>query len=437
MKNIGILGYGNVGRATAKYLEDSERRFVIFDEDPKVKKAADKALSNGQPLTTFGKGLDALLICINIPHPLTCDLKHVTYANAIAQYISDSMFQYEPFVMEGGPIIVRTTVPPGTCDALQVLYPNNPVLAWPEFSKEASMREGYEIKAPYLGLSPGVHDEDEGNGVAVAGMILRPSGLDAELLSSNIYNNIQVEFMKLAWNVRRAADVAVFNQLTHAAVSLGIDTSLAEHLAEQAKPTAPQFSTLAFGGACLDKDLWTWDASFDETFGMMIRSVNSNGPRQAMKMAFKAHELLRLKAQRPVILGLQDGPGSRSTVHAPAMGFMSMRKWAQAPIFVDHMKSIRERFAKLLEKSGHEDYSSVLEPDSTVLCRTNMIIIAQKSHDNSVLNALLTILRTSEEPVKVVVNAAGVYLSEKDVILCAQWGAVFVDKQELIRMTKA
>lgn len=437
MKNIGILGYGNVGRATAKYLEDSERRFVVFDENEQVQKAANKVHLKGQPLTRFGAGLDAIIICVNIPHPLTCDLKHVTYPNAIAQYLSDSMFDYEPCLIEGAPILVRTTVPPGTCDALQLLYPNNPVLAWPEFSKEASMRQGFELKAPYLGLNPAVHDEDEGNGLMVAGMILRPSGLDAELLTSNIYSNVQVEFLKLAWNVRRAADVAIFNQLTHAAVGLGIDPVMAEHLAENARPTAPQFSTLAFGGACLEKDLWTWDATFNETLGMSIRTVNKTGPLRAMQMAFKAHALLKLDTQRPVILGLQDGPDSRSAVHSPALVFMKLRKWEKAPIFVDTVKSIRDHFEWVLQRGGNEDHSSVLPQDSTVMCKTNMIIVAQKSHNNSMLNALKTILQGSDEPVKVVVNAAGLYLTEKDIIECQKWGAVFIDKQELVRMTKA
>jgi UDP-glucose 6-dehydrogenase len=431
MKNIGLIGYGNVGRATAKNLEDSERRFVVIDEKDEVQKQATK--EHGALTVSH---LDAVILCINVPHPMACDLRFTNYIEVVAQDLCDSMHDVQHLLLEGAPIIVRTTVPPGTCDALQRLLPSNPVLAWPEFSKEVSMREGYELKAPYLGLPPESFDEDFGDGLKVASLILGPCGLSGELCSSNIYQNKQVEFMKLAWNVRRAVDVTVFNQMTQAAVGLGFDQYVAEHLTEQARPTAPQFSTLAFGGACLDKDLSIWDASFNETLGMMVRTINRTGPLRALQMAFKAAELLDLDEQRPVILGLQDGPGSRSTVHSPALQFMKLRKWDRAPIFVDNLKAIQERFKWLLQKTGHEDRSSVMPPDSTVLCRTNLIIIAQKSNDNSVLNALLTILRTSEAPVKVVVNAAGAYMDEKHIVECLKWGAVFIDKQELVRMTK-
>lgn len=433
MKNIGILGYGNVGRATTRYLADPDRYFVVVDDNDSVQREAIR--THGAHDTV--SHLDALIICVGLPHPMACDLRHVKYENAMAQFLCDSLLDIQHLLSEGVPILVRTTVPPGTCDALQKLFPNNPVMAWPEFSKEASMRLGYEIKAPYLGLHPASFDEDVGDGMKVASMILEPSGLAGEVCSSQVYQNTQVEFMKLAWNVKRAADVAVFNQLSHAAQDLGFDPIMADHLAEQSQPTAPQFSTLAFGGACLDKDLNIWDASFKATLGVSIRTINRTGPLHAMHQAFKAAQVMKLPAERTVILGLQDGPSSNSSSHSPAMAFMRMRKWERPPIFVDSKKKTRDHFAWLLDKAGHEDYASVCAPDSTAMCYSNMIIIAQKSNDNTMLNALKTILQGSEAPVKIVVNAAGVFLSQKDIIDCQKWGAVFIDKQEIGRMTKA
>lgn len=428
MKNIGILGFGNVGRATAKYLEDSERRFVVYDEDEAVQKAANK--DNGYKKNDH---LDALIVCVGTPHPLTVSLKHADFATIIAEYLRTSMDNCSWLLLEGAPILVRTTVPPGTCDALQLLLPNNPVLAWPEFSKEQSMRQGFEIKAPYLGLNPSVFDDDESDGLLIAAQILKPCELDAELLSSNLYQNKQVEFIKLAWNVRRAADVAVFNQLAHAGVNMGFEPVTADFLTEQARPHHPHFSTLAFGGACLDKDLWIWDHSTNSTLGLSVRTINRAGPHDAVNMAFKAHALLNLDwTQRPVILGLQDGPGSKSTHHSPAMQMQKARKWHVPPVYVDPVKSVCSRFWQLLVRGGHEDHASCAAPES--ILTPNMIIIAQSSHDHSIYHALLKILQNNDQPIKLVVNGAGQHFTEREYIECIKHGAVFVDQTELKRM---
>jgi UDP-glucose 6-dehydrogenase len=435
MKNIGILGWGTVGRATAKHLNDPDRQIIAYDE---IKDVAKHVNEGSKVKMVEGESyMDALIVCINITHPYGIDFSKSSYASVAANEITKAIIDCEVPLREDAPILVRTTVPPGTCDYLQSFFPNNAVMAWPEFSKEASMREGYEIKAPYLGLNPRVFDEDTGNGRIVAGMLLRNSELvlGAEV-PDTVYTNKQVEFIKLAWNVKRATDVTVFNELTRGAVELGIDVVMAEHLVENAVPSAPRYSTLAFGGKCLEKDLHIWDASIGSTYGRRVRDANKLGITRALNMAFSAHELLALPQRPWVILGLQDGPSSGSCHHSPALQMSTMTKWYKAPIFVDTRKDVRDRFWWLLLKKGVSNaHARMAAPDDeTKLSAINVIIIAQKSHGNGTYNALMRILQTSWEPVKLVINACNMHLHDHQIIEATKWGAVFVDRQEMSRM---
>jgi UDP-glucose 6-dehydrogenase len=432
MKNIAILGYGTVGRATAKFLKDPDRQIVAYD---KVLGYADHVNAGAKVNMVKGESyVDAVVVCISLSHPASLDPPSGSYAVRAAQELTKAIIDCEVPLREGAPILVRTTVPPGTCDALQAFFPNSPVMYWPEFAKEASMRQGYEIKAPMLGLSPKVFDDDLGNGHVIAGMLLRNSNLHGELASTQVYQNLQCEFAKLAWNVKRATDIAVFNELTRGAISLGIDPIMAEFLAENSRPAEPTFSTVAFGGKCLNKDLWLWDASVGSTFGVLMRKANAQGPARAFSMALEAHALLGLPCRPVTILGLQDGPSSGATHHAPAMYYVSAPKREHRLVFVDSLRTIRERFWWLLLKSGKTKEVTVTAPDSDAVLNTNIIVIAQKSYGSTIYNSLMTILKTSVEPVKIVVNGCNMPLPQHHVIEAQKWGAVFIDQVELDRM---
>lgn len=431
MKNIGILGYGTVGRATAKHLAGSwERQLIAFD----AREGYAKHVNAGNKIKLEdGARLDALIVCINLPQvgPHSTPTPQSFAAGDIRRAINDYV---DVPLRETAPILVRSTVPPGTCELLQNLYPNNPVVYWPEFAKEASMRQGYEIKALYLGLSPKHFDEDKGTGRIVAGMLLNNTSLTVGgELPDCVYTHVQVEFMKLAWNVKRAADVAVFNELARQAVSLGIDPVMADHLAENAKPHPPQFSTLAFGGKCLEKDLWLWDLSFNSLFGNAINMLNSIGPKKAVKLVQRAFALLGIAEKRVTILGLQDGPSSGECSRSPAMKVLQAHKFTHAPALVDSVKSVREKFTFLLEKK-HQYRQVVCEPHNDALVNTNAIIIAQSSHGSVIFNSLMKILQTSHEEIKIVVNACNMQFHDHQIATAQQWGAVFIDQVEIDRM---
>jgi hypothetical protein len=217
------------------------------------------------------------------------------------------------------------------------------------------------------------------------------------------------------------------------AVDLGINPMMAEHLAENAKPNAPQFSTLAFGGKCLQKDRWMWDAASGSMYGETVLLNNRRGPSKALKTADSAITLLGLPLRSWTILGLQDGPSSGECSHSPALLMSTLKKWIDEPLFVDTSKPVREHFKWLLEKK-QVTRARVATPDDRF--NTNVVIIAQKSHGPAIYNALIKILQGSEEPIKVVVNACNMSLTDQQVIEALKWGAVFVDQQELDRMLR-
>lgn len=119
MKTIGIVGQGFVGNSVKEGLKGHFKieTFDLIEEKRTVKTLED----------LFTKS-DVLFVCLPTPMKLTgeCDIK-------IVEKVFDELNGYGKKI-----VILKSTVPPGTCDSLAGKYQNLDVVFNPEFLTEAN-----------------------------------------------------------------------------------------------------------------------------------------------------------------------------------------------------------------------------------------------------------------------------------------------------------
>ncbi|MQG38373.1 MAG: hypothetical protein FI718_00050, partial [SAR202 cluster bacterium] len=116
MRKIGIIGYGVVGKAAANTLE-KEYNVVKYDKY--------------QDLDSFSNLLDCDFVFIMVPTPFDCK-KNVVDDSAI----TESLDKLREIGFENT-IIIKSTVPPGTCKGYLEKYNMNIVFN-PEFLREST-----------------------------------------------------------------------------------------------------------------------------------------------------------------------------------------------------------------------------------------------------------------------------------------------------------
>jgi nucleotide sugar dehydrogenase len=117
---IGLIGKGFVGNAIYENLK-KEYDFLIYDKDPKK-----SSVINVEELTH-----NTDVIFVALPTPMdesgVCDLSIVFDCFAqISCWYNDNI------------IVLKSTVPPGTCEKLKTIYPNVKIVFSPEFLTEAN-----------------------------------------------------------------------------------------------------------------------------------------------------------------------------------------------------------------------------------------------------------------------------------------------------------
>ena len=227
-----ILGKGIVGDATGYALE--HKGAEVWYHDPP------KGIFATGPDELDIESVDLALICVG--SPLGRD------GRADTTQVSDVI---ELLCYNGwrGPVGIRTTVPPGTCDAWQEALPSLTFFSWPEFLMAREARQ-WALAPRYNVL--GVRESAE---PALRGL----DGLLKTRFGTHLVKPIEAEFIKYATNALLASSVGVANELAELAAALGIDWNkdlpeIAQHDLNLPRNIWVQDGG-GFGGACLPKDL--------------------------------------------------------------------------------------------------------------------------------------------------------------------------------------
>src|SRR6185503_16831802 len=275
--NVSIFGLGYVGCVTAACLAKDGHKVVGVDvvagkverlasgqptviETGLEKLIAEAAKSGRLSATLDGRAAvldtDASIICVGTPNSRDGSLD-LSAVRQTAELIGRAMAEK----MERHLVILRSTVPAGTCEnlLLPALHPDNPhaslfdcdLVIVPEFLREGcAIADYYDPPFVVVGSATGKADNNEPVIQALFGGV-------TDRLQWLPFR--EVEMLKAICNVFHALKVAFANEIGALCSSLSVDgrSVMAQLVQDQKLNISPAYLRpgLAFGGSCLPKDL--------------------------------------------------------------------------------------------------------------------------------------------------------------------------------------
>jgi UDPglucose 6-dehydrogenase len=254
---IGVVGVGWVGLVTAACfaelghpvvardivaarIESLDRGEMPFHE-PGLPELVERNRERLTFTTEIGDVLEKaqlLFVCVDTPPTASGDAD-----------LSRVLAVVEELGGDGGQVVVmKSTVPAGTGNAIRRDLPGLPYVSCPEFLKEGSAIDDFlHPDRVVIGADPG----DEAAGDAVEGLY-RPLG--GELVRTDVTS---AEMIKLASNAFLAAKISFINEIANVCEELGADVSEVARGVGLDERIGPQFlkAGLGWGGSCFSKDV--------------------------------------------------------------------------------------------------------------------------------------------------------------------------------------
>lgn len=236
MQRIGIIGCGFVGRGTAHALG---RVTDIAFHDP--------AIAGSQPLVDVVSWADMLIVCV--PTPM---VESGATDLSIVLDVMKRLSEHEARC----PIILKSTVPPGTCEGVARQWPSLPLVFCPEFLREShSMEDSMAPSRIVLGWTSSSDLQTKATALDLFSLAF--AGVPLVEMDST-----SAELLKYAANALFGVKVSFANEMAELAQSLGVawepiraglvlDLRVGDgHLAVPGSD-----GQFGFGGSCLPKDI--------------------------------------------------------------------------------------------------------------------------------------------------------------------------------------
>jgi UDP-glucose 6-dehydrogenase len=415
---VGILGFGIVGRATQAHLQNTICRGCLFYAADKNTAYQDHANSSSPDLGA--EPLDALFICL----PGTTGI-HASWSTYMASAIKSSWF-YQNLTPKTQ-IYLRSTVPPGTADELAIMLPAFTVHSLPEFAQEHTLRFAKRCQFDVIGVAPSQFGQDF------------PWPFDcgnAETCIIRVTDRKTAEFLKLTDNLMRATLVNLTNEIVQTAGHIGLDVQEVESAICDTRWRTPTYSGWAYGGKCLPKDvnLWSYISKSNFAYNLSIDNLGRLHDTELDIQAAWKHYALGTERLTSVI-GLENGPGSRDVLNSPAQIFLRRHYSTKNFDVVDSTENV-DKMKEWIVNEPPWRVSCLQNSADTVPylgTEVNVIVLAQRAPDkvHAQFKLLLDVLKKSEQEIKLVFNPSNGFLTEDQYVQCIQWGAVFIDKQEI------
>lgn len=243
---IGIVGNGFVGKATSLFAGDFVK-VLTYDINP------DLCIPNGTTLKDLTNECDIIFVCV--PTPITQETGQC-YLGMVESAI-DSIKQLE----YKGSIVLRSTVPPGTCYKLGVHH-------MPEFLRERTWQLDFrETKQWIIGVCQNTSLVNQ-NDIQIFGArivkLLGHAVRDHQITGNEIYwaTTDETELAKYTRNAFLATKLSFFNEIESFASASNIDYSIVRELVgiddrigmgHTQVPGADK--QRGFGGTCFPKDI--------------------------------------------------------------------------------------------------------------------------------------------------------------------------------------
>jgi len=255
------MGVGWVGGALARYFDDAGHRVVRFDPP--------KGLGTLRELATA----EVVFVCVPTPHRegLGCDLSYVE--EAIATVPGERT------------VVIKSTVAPGTTEAMQEKFPHHRILFNPEFLREKTADE--DMRHPERQL---VGHTDASRDAADDVLSLLPNAPYARTLPAT-----DAEIVKYFGNSFLAAKVVFANQMFDLCAAVGADyETVRDCVAGDGRIGPSHLKVLdqgyrGYGGNCFPKDVraiiaFADAAGVDLSLLKKVEELNNELVRSSMKI---------------------------------------------------------------------------------------------------------------------------------------------------------
>jgi nucleotide sugar dehydrogenase len=222
-------------------LNSDQIKVIAYDKDPKM----------CDPInTTWDDILACDIIFISVPTPMNKD-------GSVYTNIVESVVQSINKSNSSAFIVVRSTVPPGTCDKLGVFF-------MPEFLTEKnSMNDFINNEQWIFGIPENISEEEDIQFRITINKIIKLSYDDDKIKCNNIYfvNNKEAEMVKYFRNTFLATKVSFCNEIAEFREKKDINYNVVSELACSDKRIGLSHTKVpghdgrkGFGGTCFPKD---------------------------------------------------------------------------------------------------------------------------------------------------------------------------------------
>jgi UDPglucose 6-dehydrogenase len=261
IKNIGIIGVGVVGDATRNYLESQGHKLKLYDKY--------KGLGSLEEVNEA----DVVFICVPTPYREGRGFDSSAVASSIA-------------LLEGEKaVLVKSTLQPGTTEALQAKFPQHHIFFQPEFLREKTAREDFlRPDRQIMGYS-GEDDADLGKRLMT---LLPPAPYEAVLPAT------AAELIKMSTNAFLAMKVIFSNQIFDVCDALDVDyNTVKSGIAADPRIGGSHMEVFdsgyrGYGGKCLPKD----------TQGLIELAASLKTPLDLFRTVHAINEVLQMENEQ-------------------------------------------------------------------------------------------------------------------------------------------
>lgn len=327
-KKIAVLGIGYVGLPLAITLAKVGYKVVGIDVDKKRVKAInegslpikekdiekefdDEKVRNNLTANEKPCHADVFIICAQTPMDSLSKVPNLSYVVSATESIV-------PFLKKGNLIIVESTLPPSTCR--KVIKPLVEKGSGLEVGKNVFLAHCPERIMPGETFYELIH-----NNRIVGGIDPKSAELAKEVYASfvkadiDLTDDVTAETVKLMENSYRDVNIALANEFSLIAETLGIDIKEAIKLANKHPRVKILSPGIGVGGHCLPKDPWFLAYSDPRSANLITtaRKVNELMPEKVTSKIRRA--IKDVKDPRIVALGLTYKPDSGDLRESPSL----------------------------------------------------------------------------------------------------------------------
>jgi len=234
---IGVVGNGYVGQATSLLGESEDVDVLIWDIDK-----SKRNINSPEEL----KDCDLVFVCV--PTPMDND------GSCYLKIVEDVVNDLTKVSVSKKDIVIRSTVPVGTCEKLGVNF-------MPEFLTEANWKEDFEnTKELIFGFDAPELLEDKLAGGFTSEKMFKLAELSGKKV--NIIKTKEAELVKYVRNAFLATKVSFFNEIEEFCRSSDVSyenvrsgVSLDERIGSSHTQVPGPDGKKGYGGTCLPKDV--------------------------------------------------------------------------------------------------------------------------------------------------------------------------------------